>query len=90
MSKARLKDLQVAAQQLAKSLRELSAGELNMGDLKTLTGMLKELTGVLRNLYELPTQAEAEAQRLARQKLEEDKPAGSVEIRLEGLEELGK
>lgn len=77
MGTNRLRDLQVAAKQLAKSLRELSAGELSVNDLKTLTSMLKELTGVLRSLYEPAAPAE------------EEKRDG-IEIRLEGLEELGK
>ena len=37
--------------------------------IKDLTGALKDMTQVLRNLYNLPTQAEAEAQRIAAERL---------------------
>lgn len=37
--------------------------------IKDLTGALKDMTLVLRNLYNLPTQAEAEAQRIAAERL---------------------
>lgn len=86
----KLQDLRVASQQLARALRNLSAGDVGINDLKMLTAMLKELTGVIRNLYELPTQAEAEAQSLARQRLEGERKADSLEIILEDVEELGK
>ena len=41
--------------------------------IKDLTGALKDMTLVLRNLNNLPTQAEAEAQRIAAERLEMDK-----------------
>lgn len=41
--------------------------------LKDLTTVLKDLTGLMRNLYGLPTQAEAEAQRIAAERLAMDK-----------------
>lgn len=41
--------------------------------IKDLTGALKDMTLVLRNLYNLPTQAEAEAQRIAAERLNLDK-----------------
>lgn len=37
--------------------------------LKDLTTVLKDLTGLMRNLYGIPTQAEAEAQRIAAERL---------------------
>lgn len=37
--------------------------------IKDLTGALKDMTLVLRNLYNLPTQAEAESQRIAAERL---------------------
>lgn len=37
--------------------------------IRDLTGALKDMTMVLRNLYNLPTQAEAEAQRIAAERL---------------------
>lgn len=40
---------------------------------KDLTGALKDMTLVLRNLHNLPTQAEAEAQRIAAERLNMDK-----------------
>ncbi|MBR4078098.1 MAG: hypothetical protein IKK17_05795 [Oscillospiraceae bacterium] len=49
--------------------------------LKDLTTVLKDLTGLMRNLYGIPTQAEAEAQRIAaeRLKLEQQKSASAAE-----------
>lgn len=41
--------------------------------LKDLTVVLKDLTGLMRNIYGLPTQAEAEAQRIAAERLAMDK-----------------
>ena len=70
--------------------------------IKDLTGALKDMTLVLRNLNNLPTQAEAEAQRIAaeRLKLEQrkvdaaEKADGidkSIVVRLEGdLEAFAK
>lgn len=66
---------------------------------KDLTGALKDMTLVLRNLFNLPTQAEAEAQRIAAERLEMDKRKLDAEnstdktIRVvwdDGLEELAK
>lgn len=66
--------------------------------IKDLTGALKDMTLVLRNLYHLPTQAEAEAQRIAseRLKLEQSKAARDdggnkrIIIELGDLEELAE
>ena len=67
--------------------------------IKDLTGALKDMTLVLRNLYNLPTQAEAEAQRIAaeRLKLEQrrvDAESGtdkSIKVVLaDGWEEMAK
>lgn len=41
--------------------------------LRDLTNVIKELTGIFRNVYGLPTQQEAEAQRVAAERLEMDK-----------------
>ena len=53
-----------------------------------MTAALKDLTGILRNIYGIPTQAEAEAQRIAAERLEMDKAkaatdAGSSDIVVE-------
>ena len=69
--------------------------KLDSKAIKDFTGALKDMTLVLRNLHNLPTQAEAEAQRIAaeRLKLEQRKAdaaekAGEVDksiiVRLEG------
>ena len=47
--------------------------------LKDLTTVLKDLTGLMRNLYGIPTQAEAEAQRIAAERLELDKKKANAE-----------
>jgi len=41
--------------------------------LKDLTAVLKDLTGLMRDFYNLPTYAQAEAQRIAAERLEMDK-----------------
>lgn len=41
--------------------------------LKELTATIKDLTSIIRNVYGIPTQAEAEAQRIAAERLELDK-----------------
>lgn len=60
--------------------------------LKDLTGVLKDLTGLMRDFYNIPTPAQAEAQRIAAARLEidrkkaEDSDAGdgSVEVVFSG------
>ena len=47
--------------------------KLDSKAIKDFTGALKDMTLVLRNLNNLPTQAEAEAQRIAAERLELDK-----------------
>ena len=41
--------------------------------LRELTATIKDLTAIMRNVYGIPTQAEAEAQRIAAERLELDK-----------------
>jgi hypothetical protein len=41
--------------------------------LKDITGVLKDLTGLMRDFYNIPTPAQAEAQRIAAERLELDK-----------------
>lgn len=41
--------------------------------LKDLTGVIKDLTGLMRDFYGIPTQAQAQAQRIAAERLEMDK-----------------
>lgn len=41
--------------------------------IRDLTGAIRDMTSVLRNLYNLPTQAEREAQRIAAERLNMDK-----------------
>ena len=67
--------------------------KLDTKGLRDITTTLRELTGVLRNVYSLPTQAEAEAQRIAderlkleRRKLDEGNSGGpeGIDVSLEG------
>lgn len=62
--------------------------------LKDLTGVLKDLTGLVRDLYGIPTQAQAEAQRIAAERLELDRKKAEdgstdthVELEIVGLPE---
>ena len=47
--------------------------------LKDLTGVLKDLTGLMREFYNIPTPAQAEAQRIAAERLELDKKKADAE-----------
>jgi len=61
-------------EQLLHSFSGEGSGEkLDTHAIRNLTGALKDMTQLLRNLYRLPTQAEAERQRLAREKFEFEK-----------------
>lgn len=53
------------------------AEKLDTRAIRNLTGALKDMSQVLRNLYRLPTQAEEESQRLAREKFEFEKQKSS-------------
>ena len=58
--------------------------------LKDLTGVLKDLTGLMRDFYNIPTPAQAEAQRIAAERLNlEQKKAGSGETANTKLEIVG-
>ena len=47
--------------------------------LRDLTAVLKDLTGLVRNLHGIPTQAEAESQRIAAERLDMDRKKAAVE-----------
>lgn len=47
--------------------------KLDTKALKDMTGVLKDLTGLMRDFYNLPTPAQAEAQRIAAERLEIEK-----------------
>lgn len=47
--------------------------QLDTHAIRNLTGALKDMSQLLRNLYRLPTQSEAERQKLAREKFEYEK-----------------
>jgi hypothetical protein len=54
--------------------------KLDSKAIKDFTGALKDMTLVLRNLHNLPTQAEAEAQRIAAERLKlEQRKADAAE-----------
>ena len=59
--------------------RERTFEKVDSRAIKDLTGALKDMTLVLRNLYNLPTQAEAEAQRIAAERLNLDKRKADLE-----------
>ena len=50
-----------------------SEGRTNVTAVKTMTAAMKELISVIRNLNELPSKAEREASKMAREKFELDK-----------------
>ena len=64
--------------------------------MKDLTGAIKDMTLVMRNLYNLPTQTEAEAQRIAAERLKLDQRKADaadssdtrVVVEIRGFEEM--
>lgn len=72
---------------LKKWTKEKLYGKRDVKAMRELTGVLKELTGMMRDFYDVPTPGEAEARRIAgeRLKLEQDKAKesdGPEEIRI--------
>lgn len=61
--------------------------KLDTKALKDMTAVLKDLTALMRDLYNLPTQAQAEAQRIAAERLELDKrKAEAADSDTDGIE----
>ena len=54
--------------------------------LKDLTGVLKDLTGLMRDFYNIPTPAQAEAQRIAAARLELDRKKAEADSTDDGIE----
>ena len=54
--------------------------------LKDLTGVLKDLTGLMRDFYNIPTPAQAEAQRIAAARLELDRKKDEADSTDDGVE----
>lgn len=54
---------------MRKYSHEKTFAKVDTKALKDLTTVLKDLTGLMRNLYGIPTQAEAESQRIAAERL---------------------
>ena len=54
---------------MRKYTEEQTFAKVDTKALKDLTTVLKDLTGLMRNLYGIPTQAEAESQRIAAERL---------------------
>ena len=54
--------------------------------LKDLTGVLKDLTGLMRDFYNIPTPAQAEAQRIAAERLELDRKKTEADSTDDGVE----
>lgn len=54
-------------------------GKVDTKALRDLTGVLKDLTGLMREFYAIPTPAQAEAQRIAAERLELEKRKADAE-----------
>lgn len=54
--------------------------------LKDLTAVIKDLASIIRNVYGIPTQAEAEAQRIAAERLALDKKKAEADSTDDGVE----
>lgn len=100
--KEKLEPIINAADNMAEMIERMSAdeerfdtnGKADITALKGMTSAMKELVGVLRNVNELPTRAEREAARTAKEKLELDKLKAersdiddNIRIIIEGTEE---
>ena len=59
---------------------EQTFNKIDTRALKDLTGILKDLDSLLRNYYNIPTPAQAEAQRIAAERLELDKRKAEAAI----------
>lgn len=58
---------------------EIISPKIDTKALKELTAALKDLTGLMRDFYNIPTPAQAEAQRIAAERLELDRLKASVD-----------
>ena len=58
---------------------EIFSQKIDTKALKELTAALKDLTGLMRDFYNIPTPAQAEAQRIAAERLELDRLKASVD-----------
>lgn len=54
--------------------------------LKDLTGVLKDLTALMRDFYNIPTPAQAEAQRIAAERLEIERKKAEADTTDDGIE----
>lgn len=54
--------------------------------LKDLTGVLKDLTALMRDFYNIPTPAQAEAQRIAAERLELERKKAEADTTDDGIE----
>lgn len=74
----------------AKETTEREFSKVDTKALKDLTGVLKDLTGLMRDFYNIPTPAQAEAQRIAAERLAlERKKAEAGEVSDTRLELVG-
>lgn len=72
---------------MRKYSEEKTFAKVDTKALKDLTMVLKDLTGLMRNLYGIPTQAEAESQRIAAERLKlEQKKADAADSSVTGIE----
>lgn len=65
--------------EMRKWIHEETFTKVDTKALKDLTTVLKDLTGLVRNLHGLPTQAEAESQRIAAERLDMDRKKAALE-----------
>lgn len=63
----------------AETIEETRLSAINSKTLRDLAASVRELTQAMRNLYGLPTQGEAEAQRIAAERLKLDKQRAEAE-----------
>ena len=79
--KSKLKPIINAAANIAEAVERASAdseqfnsdGKVDINAIKGLTSAMKELTAIIRNVNELPTRGEKEAEKAAKNRLELDK-----------------
>lgn len=67
-------------------VEEKTFAKVDTKALKDLTGVLKDLTTLMRDFYNIPTPAQAEAQRIAAERLELEKKKTEADNTTDGIE----
>lgn len=70
----------------ATETKEMEFAKVDTKALKELTGVIKDLTSLMRDFYNIPTPAQAEAQRIAAERLEIERKKAEADSTDDGIE----